>query len=111
MTEDTIENGKPLAIVSYLTVIGVIVAYFLNKNNDNNPFTNFHVRQSLGIWLTFHALAIVVSTLDMSLVRLVFYFCFGVLLIYGFINAVAGNDQEVPIVGNLYQKIFSGLGN
>ena len=111
MTEETIEQGKPLAIVSYLTVIGAIVAYFLNKNKDNNSFINFHVRQSLGIWLTFHAIAIVISTLDYSLVRFVFYFCFGVLLIYGFINAVAGNSKEVPIVGKFYQKIFSNLGN
>lgn len=113
MSENTIEQGQPLAIVSYLTIIGVIVAYFLNKNNDNNSFTNFHVRQSLGIWLTFHALAIVVSTMDFSgssLIRLIFYFCFGVLLIYGFINAVAGNDQEVPVVGGLYQKLFASLG-
>ena len=111
MTEDIIEEGKPLAIVSYLTVIGAIVAYFLNKNKENNPFTNFHVRQSLGIWLTFHALAIGISTLDYSLVRLAFYFCFGVLLIFGFINAVAGNAQEVPFVGKFYQKLFSSLGN
>lgn len=111
MKEDTVEKGQPLAIVSYLTVIGAIVAYYLNKDKDNNPFTNFHVRQSLGIWLSFHALGIVVSTLDFSLVRLVFYFCFGVLLIYGFINAVAGNDQEVPVVGGLYQKLFARLGN
>ena len=110
MTEDTIEQGKPLAIVSYLWILGVIVAYFLNKNNNNNPFTNFHVRQSLGIWLTFHAFGIIVSTLDFSLVRLIFFFCFGVLLIYGFINAVAGNDQEVPLVGSLYQKVFASIG-
>jgi len=111
MTEDIIEQGKPLALVSYLTVIGAIVAYFLNKNKGDNPFTNFHVRQSMGIWLTFHALGIVISTLDYSLIRLVFYFCFGVLLIYGFINAVAGNTQEVPLIGKLYQKLFSNLGN
>jgi len=110
MTENTIEQGKPLAIVSYLWIFGVIVSYFLNKNNNNNPFTSFHIRQSLGIWLSFHALAIVISHLDSALVRLVFYFCFGVLLIYGFINAVAGNDQEVPVVGNLYQKIFASIG-
>jgi uncharacterized membrane protein len=111
MTQDTIEQGKPLAIVSYLTVIGVIVAYFLNKDKNNNEFTNFHVRQSLGLWLSFHALGIVISTLDFTLVRLLYYFCFGVLLIYGFINAVVGNDQEVPLVGGFYQRIFSSLGN
>jgi uncharacterized membrane protein len=110
MTEDTIEQGKPLAIVSYLTVIGAIVAYFLNKDKGDNSFINFHVRQSLGIWLSFHALAIVISTLDYSLIRLAFYFCFGVLLIFGFINAVAGNAQEVPVVGKLFQKFFSNLG-
>ncbi|MBT8310609.1 MAG: hypothetical protein HKO72_09190 [Flavobacteriaceae bacterium] len=111
MTEEIIDKGKPLAVVSYLTIIGIIVAYFMNKDKDNNPFTNFHLRQSLGIWLTFHALGIVVSTLDYSIVRLVFYFCIGVILIFGFINAVIGKAQEVPLVGKFYQKIFASLGN
>lgn len=111
MNEDTIEQGKPLAAVSYLTVIGAIVAYFLNKDKANNAFINFHVRQSFGIWLTFHAIGIVIGTIDNSVVRLIYYFCFGVLLIYGFINAIVGNAQEVPVVGKYYQKLFSSLGN
>jgi len=111
MTEEIVDQGKPLAVISYLTIIGVIVAYFLNKDKNNNPFTNFHIRQSLGIWLTFHALGIVVSTLDYPLVRLVFFFCIGVILIFGFINAVVGNAQEVPVLGKFYQRLFAGIGN
>ena len=35
---------------------------------------------------------------------------FGVLFIYGIVNAIAGKDQTVPIVGDLFQKWFASLG-
>lgn len=109
MTEDIIEEGKVPAIIGYLTIIGFIVGYFMN-NDKKNEFASFHLRQSIGLWLTFFALGIVVSTLDFSLVRLSFYVFFGVLFIYSFMTAVSGKSDPAPLVGNFYQKIFAGLG-
>lgn len=109
MTEDIIEEGKIPAIIGYLTIIGFIVGYFMN-NDKKNEFANFHLRQSIGLWLTFFAVGIVVSTLDFSLVRLSFYVFFGVLFIYSFMTAVSGKSDPAPLVGNFYQKIFAGLG-
>jgi len=109
MTENTIEEGKTLAIIGYLTIIGFIIGYFMN-NEKKNEFASFHLRQSIGLWLTFFAIGIVVSTLDFSLVRLSFYIFFGVLFIYSFMTAVSGKTDPAPLVGNFYQKIFAGLG-
>jgi len=109
MTEDIIEEGKIPAIIGYLTIIGFIVGYFMN-NDKKNEFANSHLRQSIGLWLTFFAVGIVVSTLDFSLVRLSFYVFFGVLFIYSFMTAVSGKSDPAPLVGNFYQKIFAGLG-
>ena len=109
MTEQDIEEGKGLAIIAYLTIIGTIIAYFMN-NDKKNPFTNFHVRQALGLWLTYFILAWVVSAVNSWFATLGFWVFFGVLFIYGFVNAIAGKAQSVPLVGNFYQKIFGGLG-
>ena len=50
MTDQTIQEGKTLAIVSYFTLIGTLIAFFMN-NEKRNQFTAFHTRQALGLWL------------------------------------------------------------
>lgn len=109
MTQQDIEEGKGLAIISYLTIIGTIIAYFMN-NDKKNVFTNFHIRQALGLWLTYFILGWVVSATDSWFATLGFWVFFGVLFIFGFINAIGGRAQTVPLVGELFQKWFSNLG-
>ncbi|NCO63021.1 MAG: hypothetical protein GW839_04345 [Flavobacteriales bacterium] len=109
MSNQTIEEGKTTAIISYLTIIGTIIAIVLNIEKKN-PFASFHIRQALGLWLTFFLLGYVVGSFDSWLITLGFWIFFGVLFIFGFINAVAGKQQTVPLVGEFYQKLFSSIG-
>ena len=109
MTQQDINEGKGLAIISYLSIIGTIIAYFLN-NDKKNVFTSFHVRQALGLWLMFPVLGFVTSSFNSWLVTFGFYMFFGVLFIFGFINAIGGKAQTVPLVGELFQKWFANLG-
>lgn len=111
MTEQDIEKGRKNAIISYLTIIGVIIAYYLNNEDDKQSvFASFHIRQSLGLWLTFWALGYIIGSFDSWLVTSSFYLFFAVLFIYGFSNAISRKAQEVPLVGAFYQKIFKNLG-
>ena len=109
MTVQDINDGKSNAIISYLTIFGTIIAFYLN-NEKKNAFASFHIRQALGLWLTFFVLGYIVGNFDSWLITFGFYMFFGVLFIYGFINAVSGKAQTVPLVGDLYQKWFSSLG-
>ncbi|WP_248723398.1 hypothetical protein [Seonamhaeicola sp. ML3] len=111
MNQQDIERGKKNAIISYITIFGVIIAYFLNNEpHKKSEFASFHIRQSLGLWLTFWALGYIVGSFDSWLVSSSFYLFFIVLLIYGLSSAIMGKIQIVPLVGNLYQKLFSNLG-
>lgn len=109
MTDQTIEEGRVPAIISYITIIGSIVAFILNKDKKNE-FASFHIRQALGLWLTFFALGYIVGIFDNWFITLAFWLFFGVLFIYGFINSVAGNAHTVPILGEFFQKIFASIG-
>ena len=109
MTQQEIDEGKGLAIVSYLAIIGIIIAYFLN-NDKKNEFTNFHLRQSIGLWLMFHLLGLVVGSFDSWGATSGFYLFFCVLFVYGFISAVSGKVQTVPLLGELFQKWFANIG-
>src|SRR5690606_11857041 len=107
MTDIDIEKGRKNAIISYLTILGVIIAYYLNnEEKSKSAFANFHIRQSLGLWLTFYALGYIIGSFDSWLVTSSFYVFFAVLFIYGFVNALNRKAQAVPLVGAFYQKIF-----
>ena len=110
MTEQTIEEGKKLAIVAYITIFGPIIAYFLN-NDKKNDFSSFHIRQGLGLWIMFLLLGRVISSFDSWVISSSFYLSFTVLFIYGISSAISGKTQQVPLVGALFQKIFSNIGN
>lgn len=102
------EEGKAAAIVAYITIIGTIVAYFMN-NDSKNPFASFHIRQALGIHITFYLLGILVSAFDSWMISSAFYIFILILWGYGLIAAIQGDENEVPVLGAYFQKWFSTI--
>ena len=109
MTEKTIAEGKSIAIISYITIIGSLVAFFMN-GEKKNEFASFHIRQALGLWLTFFGLGYIIGGFDSWYVTIGWYLFFGALFFFGFTSALTGKSKPTPILGNFYQKIFAGLG-
>lgn len=105
---NTVEQGKQNAIISYLTIIGAIIAIVQNSERKN-PFASFHIRQALGIELLFFALGYPVSGFDSWAVSTAFYVFFFILWIYGFLGALQGQTTTVPLLGPFFQKIFKSL--
>ena len=103
----TADTGKTAAIVAYLTIIGTIIAYFLN--DPKNPFANFHIRQALGIHITFYILGALVSIFDSWMITWTFWIFIAVLWVYGLVTAIQGETKEVPLVGPQFQKWFSTI--
>ena len=105
---DDINKGKNIAIISYLTIIGTIIAILMN-NEDKSEFASFHIRQALGIFLTFFLLGYFIGYFDSWMITSAFWVFIFVLWIYGFIGALKGEKKETPIVGPFFQKIFKSL--
>jgi uncharacterized membrane protein len=102
------EKEKQTAIIAYLTLIGSVIAIFMNSENKNS-FASFHIRQALGIFLTFFALGYPIGYFDSWMVSSAFYIFFFILWIYGFLGALNGEQKEVPLVGGFYQQLFKSL--
>jgi len=109
MKENSIKEGRNLAIIAYITILGSVIAYFLN-NDKKNPFSAFHIRQGLGLWLMYMLLGFVTSSIDNWFATLGFWIFFGVLFVFGISSAFSGKTQEVPLVGAYFQKTLSKLG-
>jgi hypothetical protein len=61
--ENSVEEGKIAAITSYVLVVGVFIAMSMNSESKNS-FASFHIRQALGISLTFISLGLIISNFD-----------------------------------------------
>ena len=48
MDNNSVNEGKTAAIISYLWWVGLIIAFIMN-HNKRNYFTSFHIRQSIGL--------------------------------------------------------------
>lgn len=109
MNENTVKEGKTLAIVSYLTLLGTLIAFFMNQDKKN-PFTYFHIRQGLGLGLTYIILGLPISILDNLNISMAFWVFFFVLYLYGIFGAVSGKMNKIPFLGDFYQKSFKNIG-
>ena len=107
MDNKTIEEGKTLAIVSYLTFVGLIIAIIMNLEKKN-PFTTFHVRQMLGlvIMLIFSNL---VEKYVNSWLGTVFWIITFVSWIYSIYTASKGKTDAIPYLGNMFQDWFKNI--
>lgn len=105
---NTIEKGKTAAITSYILGIGVFIAMSMNAE-DKNSFASFHIRQGLGLTLTFISLGLIISNFDSMMISAPMWICISVLWTYGIFSAIKGETRPIPLVGNLYQKWFKSI--
>lgn len=91
VSKEEIEKGKTMAIVSYLGLIGIVIA--LATDGKKNEFTRFHMNQSLPLalafvlsWIPFLGWIVAIAAL--------------VLWVMGIINAANGEMKRLPVVGN-----------
>ncbi len=57
-----IEKGKITAITSYILIIGVLIALSMNAETKNK-FASFHIKQAIGLNLTFISIGLTRSAL------------------------------------------------
>jgi len=105
---NTIEAGKIAAITSYILGIGVFIAMSMNSE-DKNTFASFHIRQGLGITLTFISLGLIISNFDSLLISAPMWIFVSVLWSYGIFSAIKGETKPMPLLGGYFQKWFSNI--
>jgi len=94
-------SGKTIAIISYITIVGWIVALVINSS-ERDYFASFHIRQSLGIFIMGAVSAIPVIGWLLGIGAFVFW-------IIGFVSALNGRTVPVPFIGDHFQNWFRGL--
>jgi uncharacterized membrane protein len=97
MKNDVYGMEKIVAIVSYITLLGWLVAIVLHDKH-RSIFTTFHLRQSLGLIITGALLALV--PLIGWLMNLIVFLAW----VFALYHAIQGRMEKVPALGDFYQK-------
>lgn len=107
MENQTVQEGKTMAIISYITWIGTLIAFVMN-NDKHNSFAAFHIRQMVG--LSLFSLVISFIARYVGFVAGILAIGLFVMWIIGLIGAINGEEKRVPFVGDLFQDWFKGIG-
>ena len=109
MENVTVNEGKTAAIISYLWLIGLVIAFLMNSTKKNS-FTAFHIRQAIGLI----AIHIIIFALErfLGIGMLAWIFDFGLLILWviAIFGAIQGEEKRVPLLGDQFQEWFKGIG-
>ncbi|WP_209400848.1 DUF4870 domain-containing protein [Pseudozobellia sp. WGM2] len=103
------EEAKRIAVISYITIIGMVIAFVMN-NDKKLGFASYHIRQSIGLCITGFALGIVgIVPIIGWLINIAGIFVLLYMWIMAFMNAVNGKETPAPILGKKYEEWFKGI--
>ncbi|MGR3854473.1 DUF4870 domain-containing protein [Chryseobacterium indologenes] len=102
-------DNKTLSIVSYITLFGWLISFFIGKEKSNS-LLKYHLKQSLGLILFSIFLSIILNIVFM-VTKIGILGILGliplVLMIIGIINAANDVEKPLPLIGKMFEDKFS----
>lgn len=108
MQNQSVQEGKMMAIISYITVIGTLIAFIMNQNKGNY-FASFHIRQAIGIFVVGLLVNFIQRFTDFGSLNIVLAFGVFILWIIGLLGAIKGEEKLVPLLGQQFQEWFRNI--
>ena len=118
------DNGKNVGIISYITIIGWLIAYFGMHQSNKTELGSYQLRQTLLL----HIISFLVSWILGMIFAAIFFssglatgwfsivginwivrVAFIILWLIGFIGAINGEKKPIPLIGEKAQTLFSGI--
>jgi len=102
-------NAKTISIVSYITIIGWVIAYLKHKESgQKSKLASYHLEQGLGVFIfavAMNILVIIALSVIPSLGSILALMSLlpVILLIFGIITAANEALKPVPLIGKLFE--------
>ena len=109
MNNQSVQDGKTMAIISYITIIGTLIAFIMNQNK-HNYFASFHIRQAIGIFTVGLLVNFINRYTNIDFLDMILGIGVFVLWILGLIGAIKGEERLVPLLGEQFQEWFRNIG-
>lgn len=107
-TSNSVE-GKDIAIIAHLTIIGLIIAYIMNREKQLG-FATFHIKNMIGLCII-GVISFLVSFVPIIgwLVGILINIAMVVLWLISFLAAINGERKELPIVGKYVNEYVKNI--
>ncbi len=104
-------NKKKIAVISYLTLLGWLFAFFKYQKGARSSLTKFHLEQSFGLGilvLTSNAFMLLLVILDpfFKLMLIINNMGMAILWITGLLSAYYGVRLPLPVIGFYFKDKF-----
>ncbi len=97
--EKQVLEGKIFAVLSYLSIL-CIIPLVLKKDN---PFALFHAKQGLVLFVM--EVAVFIASVVLEWILRPSVFLFGILSLWGIIEALRGRDLKLPVISEIADRI------
>ncbi len=97
-------SGKTKAVIAYLTFVGLLIAYFMNKD-DKHEFATWHIKNMFGLLLFLFA-AVALQEFPVGV-----YVYIGTVFLWvmSLIFALFNKKQGIPFLSEKFQSWFTFL--
>jgi uncharacterized membrane protein len=102
-------DKKTLSIISYITIIGWLIAYF--SNSEKSSLAKFHLKQSFGLFIITLILGIILGVIisfvpSLAFIDNIYSILILVLIVLGIINASKEEEKALPVIGSMFVDKF-----
>ncbi|PKA84054.1 hypothetical protein ATE92_2224 [Ulvibacter sp. MAR_2010_11] len=101
---DTNPSGKQKALIAYLTFVGMLIAYFMNRD-DKHEFAKWHIKNMFGLVIL---LFVSVALQNYEIGFYVYWISVG-LWILSFVMALLNKQKAIPFLSEKFQTWFTFL--
>ncbi len=116
----TESEGKTVGIISYMTIIGWLVAYFAMHKDKKTEIGSYQLRQTLLLhivyiilgWggnIVFGALAFSTGIFAIAYLSWIIFLAMFIFWIIGLIGAINGEKKPIPLIGDKAQTMFPNI--
>ncbi len=114
------DNGKTAAIVSYITIIRWLIAYFGMHKDKRTDFASYHLRQTLlfaivsillgwGLGFILGILIVITGITSLAYIATIVQIGLFVVWLIGLLGAIKGEKKPIPLIGEKAQSMFPGI--
>lgn len=103
-------TGKNIALLSYIPLIGWIIAFVLYlENNTKDSLARFHLRQTLGLQILFLGGSMILAFFRIYFLLFPFELICLALWILGLLSALKLEEKPVFYIGHYFQEWFKNF--
>ena len=100
-------SAKTKAIIAYLTFIGTLIAFFINKD-QKHEFTTWHIKNMFGLLILLIISQVTQAYIDLFTGEILWLLAF-FLWAFSLIMAISNKKMAIPYFSDKFQEWFTFL--